>query len=125
MNIQLQEMLSAYIECLLWCSTDDDDKPLDFYYDESYLDESTRATMLKDCTDFISTNAELIEKAQEIRRYTYSWAQCGHDFCLTRNGHGAGFWDRGLGEIGQKLTKAAKFYGEFNLYFGDDGKIHC
>lgn len=35
----------------------------------------------------------------------------GHDFALTRNGHGAGFWDRGLGELGDRLSKAADVYG--------------
>jgi hypothetical protein len=35
----------------------------------------------------------------------------GHDFYLTREGHGAGFWDRGLGELGDYLTKIAKWSG--------------
>lgn len=39
-------------------------------------------------------------------------AQCGHDFLLTRSGHGAGFWDRGLGEVGERLTAASKPYGD-------------
>jgi hypothetical protein len=37
--------------------------------------------------------------------------QCGHDFILTANRHGAGFWDRGLGAIGGRLTEAAHGYG--------------
>lgn len=41
-----------------------------------------------------------------------SLEQCGHDFILTRNGHGAGFWDRGHGEAGNRLSEAAKAYGE-------------
>lgn len=40
----------------------------------------------------------------------------GHDFCLTRNGHGAGFWDRGLGHLGDYLTEACKGYGEHSLH---------
>ena len=48
----------------------------------------------------------------------------GHDLWLTRNGHGAGFWDRGLGEVGDKLTEIAKSMGSKDLYKGDDGKIH-
>lgn len=32
-------------------------------------------------------------------------ARAGHDLWLTRNGHGAGFWDRDLGELGDRLTK--------------------
>ena len=51
-------------------------------------------------------------------------AQAGHDFWLTRNRHGAGFWDRGLGERGQRLTDAAHVYGESYLSIGDDGKVY-
>ncbi len=42
--------------------------------------------------------------------------QFGHDFILTRNGHGAGFWDRGLGDAGRRLTDAAKTFGEIHAY---------
>lgn len=51
-------------------------------------------------------------------------AQIGHDFVLTRNGHGAGFWDRGLGDRGDRLTAACKPYGEWDLYPGDDGLLY-
>lgn len=37
--------------------------------------------------------------------------QLGHDFCLTRNGHGAGFWDRGWGHLGEYLSDVARTYG--------------
>lgn len=36
--------------------------------------------------------------------------QIGHDFCLTRNGHGAGFWDRGWDELGEYLSDVARTY---------------
>ena len=39
----------------------------------------------------------------------------GHDFALTRNGHGTGFWDRGLGAIGDMLTDACKPYGAHHV----------
>ena len=39
----------------------------------------------------------------------------GHDFAFTRNGHGAGFWDRGLGEMGDMLTEECKPYGSHNV----------
>ena len=44
----------------------------------------------------------------------------GHDFALTRNGHGAGFWDSGLGEIGYMLTDACKPYGEHRVIIDVD-----
>lgn len=47
--------------------------------------------------------------------------QCGHDLWLTRQGHGAGFWDRsaetyGNAENRQKLTEYAEKVGEFYNY---------
>jgi hypothetical protein len=48
----------------------------------------------------------------------------GHDFWLTRNHHGCGFWDRGLGELGDQLTKASQQFDEIDLYVGDDGKLY-
>lgn len=50
--------------------------------------------------------------------------QAGHDFLLTRNRHGAGFWDRGLGDRGDRLTRNAHPYGDTNAYVGDDGLIY-
>lgn len=41
----------------------------------------------------------------------YPESYAGHDLWLTRSGHGAGYWDRGLGELGDRLTEAAKSYG--------------
>jgi hypothetical protein len=53
----------------------------------------------------------------------------GHDFWLTRNGHGAGFWDRNynpspLYYACQNLSGAAKAWGEASLYVGDDGLLY-
>jgi hypothetical protein len=45
---------------------------------------------------------------------------------LTRNGHGAGFWDGDWPQtVGQRLTKAAKIYGSVDLVIGKDGLIYC
>lgn len=52
-------------------------------------------------------------------------AMVGVDFYMTRNGHGVGFWDRGLGELGDWLTGITKPYGETWVYVGDDGVIYC
>lgn len=52
--------------------------------------------------------------------------QAGHDFWLTRNEHGAGFWDGDWPEpYEDMLTKGAKCYGLFETYLGDDGLIHA
>lgn len=38
-------------------------------------------------------------------------AHFGHDLLLTRDHHGVGFWDRGLGELGEYLTERAESIG--------------
>lgn len=75
----------------------------------------TREEMNKDVADFIRSNWDDVKDLDP--------EQVGHDFWLTRNGHGVGFWDRGLGELGDRLTAACEPYGEFTLYMGDDGFV--
>lgn len=125
--------LRAYIECALWSSTDnsreDGGDPLDANYGEDGIAEATHAQMKKDCDDFIDANEELLNKAHNVGSYSfcgqYSVSEmAGHDFWLTRNGHGAGFWDRGLGIVGEQLSNAARVYGSVDLYVGDDELIH-
>jgi hypothetical protein len=72
--------------------------------------------MADDCRDFFNANgADLAVVGAEA---------AGIDFWLTRNRHGAGFWDRGLGNLGTRLTDAAQAFGECDLYVGDDGKLY-
>lgn len=59
-----------------------------------------------DCIDFALAQFPLLARIQLAQAFRH-----GQDFYLTRNGHGAGFWDRGYGEIGRQLTEAAKIYG--------------
>ena len=127
---KLDDFTTAYIECALWCTNDESDEsggePLDDNYGIGDISQKALESIVEDCKDFQESNKELLEQAYEL--YTPSaWtpqSQAGHDFMLTRNGHGAGFWDRGIGEVGNKLTKACEPYGECYFYVGDDGKIY-
>lgn len=50
----------------------------------------------------------------------------GHDFWLTRNGHGAGFWDGDWPEpYASILDKGARCCGGFRTYLGDNGLIYA
>lgn len=116
---QFAEFFEAYIKCALWSSTDNADdsggEPLDANYDESDLTLGCRNAMRADCASFVlSVGPDLADLDP---------GQCGHDFWLTRNGHGAGFWDRGLGALGERLTKVSKAYGSVDLYVTEDGKV--
>jgi hypothetical protein len=80
---------------------------------------------IDDCAAFYEANRELIQAAIEHggARGDYDETRAGHDYWYTRNGHGVGFWDRGLGDIGEKLSAACR-YSEVNPYLGDDNKVH-
>ncbi len=127
-----KEFVRGYIQAALWtsiCENDEDCEHLDEKYDESDLAKETLAQMEKDCDQFIKENENDLFDYKEQRGIPfdadYTESDCaGHDFWLTRNGHGAGFWDRGLGELGDKLTSATEKYSEAHLYVGDDGKIY-
>ena len=125
--MSLEDFTASCIECALWSSTDNSDdsggEPLDKNYDEGDLSDECRAEIEKDCKDFYESNIGLLVQYFELGDFSDDSA--GHDFWLTRNGHGAGFWDRGLGTIGDRLAKECKPYGSADLYVGDDGKIHC
>ena len=110
-------IVQAYITSALWSSCDDEGIPLD---DEKYagieIPEETYEKMRADVGAFITANAEdLLGMASE---------QIGHDLWLTRNGHGCGFFDRGLGERGERLTKAADALGTQDIYIGDDARLY-
>ncbi len=121
----------AYIECALWSSTDesneDGGEPLEDNYYPTDIEPETMRRIQEDCAAFQADNRELLDKAGKLYSHSGQWThdeQAGHDFWLTRNRHGAGFWDRGLGEVGAALTQKAHEYGEFNLIVGDDGRIY-
>lgn len=121
-RLEQEKFLAAYLECALWSSTDDADdsggSPLDDNYGPEDLSEEALEQCRKDCADFLESQAADLDEAG------LTLEQAGHDFWLTRNGHGAGFWDRGLGAVGERLSKACKPYGSVYLYVGNDGRIH-
>lgn len=104
-------ILEAYLEAALW--TEEEQVGHATIYDFS---DEDRQKANQDVLLFIQKAGSLIDNIEP--------EQIGHDLWLTRNGHGAGFWDRGLGEVGDKLTEIAKSMGSKDLYKGDDGKIH-
>lgn len=109
--------LDAYITAALFAETDGSDIPLDCRYGVGDISDETYRQMTEDCDHFLRRHYDDIADRLE---------QAAHDFWLTRNHHGAGFWDTGEWEatLGKKLTESAHSFGEMSLYIGDDGKIH-
>lgn len=129
MAVELDEFTREYIEAALWSTNDESDEsggePLDANYSASDIDRDTLAEMVTDCAQFQDECAELLVLDNLLHTTANSMSQAGHDFWLTRNGHGCGFWDGDWEDAaGEKLSDAACRFGEVNLYVGDDGKIY-
>ena len=131
--IDLETFLKHYLLAALWSSSDNDDTSLteEYCIDDFSAESIEKAT--KDCTDFIALVNNLLTEAFELETGDYYQYQqqhglvemAGHDFWLTRAGHGAGFWDRNLGKIGDKLTKITKDnFRNLDLCVGDDNKLY-
>jgi hypothetical protein len=118
------DFVNGYITAALWSSNDDEDVPLDSNYCRDDIDPETLQKMIEDCGEFIAANSHLLldENCHYVGCSMMEYA--GHDFWLTRNGHGCGFWDGDWeNTAGEKLTEASKKFREFDLCVGDDGKI--
>ena len=119
-----QQTHRAYMECALWASTNDNGVPLDRTLTIDDIAPEARIVMLGDVHDFLAACWGDTWDDFSIDLTGITAEQFGHDFWLTRNRHGAGFWDRGLGARGDALTELAHPYGESDLYVGDDGKVY-
>lgn len=134
MAIDVDAVVHAYIGTLLWSESchgtapdeghvhtsdnpADCDASFDYIgYDVSDIAPVALKEIIGDVTDFVTANsADLAGMDPD---------QIGHDFLLTRNHHGAGFWDRGLGDKGNRLTAASHPYGDTSAYVGDDGMVY-
>jgi hypothetical protein len=110
----LNEFTRHYVVAALWTSEPEEEvTPGDFEQYGLALVENVSEDWLEqakaDCERFQQENETLLEQAGDD-------SQNGHDFWLTRNHHGAGFWDRGYpDEIGDALTDAAHAFGEAYL----------
>lgn len=127
-DVEVSDFAFGYLIAALWSSNDSRDdsggQPLDDTFDVDDIDADTLRTMLSDCEQFQKDNAADLSAYCEQRqpRGDYSAEECaGHDFWLSRNGHGAGFFDRSdvSEDVRERLQEAAHV-GEFNLYVDKD-----
>lgn len=124
----LEIFIQAYLECALWAThssfMDDGENslPLDTFYNAHCVAGSAREQVESECDDFL--------KREDVSSIAEKWEgeeyqRAGHNFFLTRNHHGAGFWDGDWPEPdGDILTKASHEAGSSEPYVGDDGGIY-
>lgn len=119
----LAEMVPAYLEAVAFTDFGEDEQPPS---DSEFAPEAVFEAF-EVCSEFLKNNRDLLEQAHD--NHDYSFRQAGHDLWLTRNGHGAGFWDRGLDteinqkELGELLSDACKTLGSRSVYLNEDDNL--
>lgn len=126
-------MDNTYRHCLatlLWSSVDEDGTPFDqvdaLVSDHLLLSVTHQWRAFREAAESAGFDAE-----QHCARALHpdcegdAWNAAAHDFILTRNHHGTGFWDSGrwAAPWDRKLTALAQWFGELDLYLTDSGEI--
>lgn len=120
----------AYVNTALWSSVNGQGEPLDSDHGPEDIADVTLDRMRIDCNRFLDDNSRTIQSAIDTGKVIAGpdfdgWGRAGHDFWLTRNGHGAGFWDGDWPDPeATVLSDAAQEFGGVDLYEGDDGFIY-
>jgi len=129
---RIQALTRGYISAMLWTTTDDDGNECQ----DMEVTPEGRAEVLAIVTAFYDANHVDLGAYVDLRmadvgstyrvhasQQTEAYGFAGHDLWLTSQGHGVGFWDRGHGRVGERLTKAAKAFQGCDAYTTDDGYV--
>lgn len=128
----IDEILNGYLQCALWSSLNEDGVPLDYLFEVDDIPKNEIEKCKDKCLEFYN-------KAKEYLVNISDFSQVGHDFWLTSNGHGSGFWDNvniydgnELSLFSQqndelpskRLTIISHSLGGSTLYVGKDGNLY-
>lgn len=122
----LDAFAQAYVEAMFFTNGDCGDERGDIF-NELGVERLTKPSIeaiRADCAAFEEKAADLLDAAYYAEDCDYDREKAGRDFWYTRQGHGVGYWDRGLpDDIGSGLTDLAHHQGEVNPYH-NRGWIH-
>ena len=127
----MDDFTQGYIEAMFWTDAGPDSEELADATINDLAPEAL-AKIKADCKAWQEANFGALKLA--CSSGDNDMARAGHDFWLTRNGHGTGFWDRPeltkikLGahdrtNLGESLTKRCQ-HREVSLCRGDDGLVY-
>ncbi|QAU07332.1 hypothetical protein SEA_NOSILAM_91 [Gordonia phage NosilaM] len=123
----LESVARGYVDALCWTQPDyygdgDDngdgeDRTLrDLGYGYGDLHPGTRDRITAELSAVVAAHPLAVRMYGAARTFNAGdgdvWEHFGHDYLLTRDGHGAGFWDRGLGDLGEYLSTIAGNAGD-------------
>lgn len=120
---ELAIFLQSYLDAVLFTESNGEGGYLDGLYTPDDVEAGSLAEAEKDCRDFLAKQIDGKPLAGFLE--PDEMAQAGHDFWLTRNGHGAGFWDRPAEMYhgqGEALSEVARGFRE-KSGFAEGGKV--
>jgi hypothetical protein len=126
---ELPEFTRGYIEAMFFTNSGEREDEL---HEATFADfaPETLEQIVKDCEAFQATlpkdghGRTALDLAYDYATVEYEPEQAGRDFWFSRCGHGVGFWDRDLGQVGDDLHTHANTFGNVDPYMGDDGRIY-
>lgn len=111
----LEAFTQAYYEAIYFTETGDQGQP----DAGAEIAHEAKLAIEKECEEFLSKAGLHGYSGRAIEL-------AGHDFWLTRNGHGAGFWDGDWAEPkASELTDLSDTFGPCEIYQGDDGFLYA
>lgn len=146
-DVDIKSVMNSYLESAIWTEEErikeeENSEYSDMYgdnYDDIDNEDSSNVSIkaLLPQTDFSIDNIaddSKIHAYYDIKKFLeyagdavkdIDASSLGHDIWLTRNHHGAGFFDRGYdSDVEKILMDSAHKLGEDSLYLGDDGYLH-
>lgn len=123
---------SAYITAALWSSQDEDynaanDRASDQNLEDFSVDDFTPEALEELRAHAFSFWCRMwyyLDSEKDFSRTDDKAGSAGHDFWLTSQGHGAGFWDGDWPKYGDMFTRLSKCYpSEINITVDGDGKL--
>ena len=133
------QSLRALVASLLWSENDNSDEyggqPLDSNYDIDDIDSDSLNKLEARYRAFVEKaeqqlDAKFGDEFCSIEDFytgsNNSEYQVEHDYIMTVNGHGCGFWEKHDWQDGAReiLVKLAESEPELHAEVGDDGKIY-
>jgi hypothetical protein len=115
---QMEVAEKGMLAAALWTMSDGGGNPIADDLTIDAFDPQTRAELRGDLHAFVMANVD------DIAESGLSSEQIGHDFWMTRQHHGVGFWDRGLGSVGSRLTEACHPFGEVYLERSENNVVY-
>jgi len=129
-GINIKKIMDSYLECAIWT----EEERLEDENTEGYEGEIKDLIPEADLNIHNFSDDSKIKAYEDIKLFLkyagdavngIDEEQLGHDIWLSRNGHGAGFFDRGYDDdIEKRLMDSAHKIGGVDVYLGDDGLLY-